>query len=128
MTPFSMGELLLYLYPLVMYVIIEYFFKDYFSYFSGWPLSYSVIFIPSWLVIIYWFGRIIFQLNILPLAIFLTTFVVAVHLYQYVRTIDEFTYQAYYPKVTKIIFTSLSAFLLGLILIRFYEYYHLLFT
>lgn len=128
MTPFSMGEILLYLYPIALFFIVDYFFKDYLLYFLGWPISYSILFIPSILVMIQCFGRILFQLNIIPFAIFLSTFVVAVHLYQYILVIDEFTYQKYYLKFAKIIFSSLFAFLVGLIILRFYEYFRLIFS
>lgn len=115
---FSVGEILQYILPLAMIYLVNRYFRSYLKFVPSWPLTMAIILIPTWLVLIYNFGWIIFGFNLLPFSILLTSFMLGLHLYDYIRRIDRFYIQNYYLPASELIFLSLTAFLVGLILLR----------
>lgn len=115
---FSLAEFFQYLFPLAMIYIINRYFRSYLKFLPSWPLTMAIVLIPTWLVLIYNFGWIIFDFNVLPLSILLSSFALGLHLYDYIRRIDRFFFQAYYLPASELLFLSSTAFLIGLILLR----------
>lgn len=120
---FHFWECLLYLWPIVNIFIIERYFKNYLKFSSNWPLSLGLVLIPLWLVLIYSFGYLIFQLNILPIIILLTAFSVGVYLSETIRNYRQFFWKDHYLKITEIIFMLLSVHLFSLLLLRWWVFF-----
>lgn len=120
---FQWIEIILYLAPVLTVYFTQKYFKHYLKYFKGWPLTLAIVLIPLWLVMIHSFGWLIFDYNLVPYILFLTAFMLGVQLYDYVRRVDEFWYKDYYQPASQLVFTSFTAFLVGLILLRFLTYF-----
>lgn len=123
MHPFKWIELLLYTLPILLVWVVERFFKHYLKYFKAWPLNLAIILIPMWLVLIYSFSWLIFDYNLVPYIVFITAFMLGLHLYDHIRRIDEFSYNTYYRPASRLVFTALSAFLVGLMVLRLITYF-----
>lgn len=122
-SPFIWSELLLYLVPIVIIYLMHKYFKAYLKYFKSYPLSLAILLIPLWLILIKLFSSLIFGFSLVSFIVFITSFALGLHLYDYVRLVEVFSFKRYYPPASRLIFTILSAFLFGLILLRFYTYF-----
>lgn len=116
-------EIILFLVPVIVVYVSDKYFRSYLKYFKGWPLTLAILLLPLWLVLIHEFGWLIFDYNLIPYILFITAFMLGCHLYDYVRTIDEFFYRDYYRPASQLIFTSFTSFLAGLIILRFITYF-----
>ena len=120
---FIISELLLYILPPVIIYLLLNRFQYIFTYFKNWPLNLSLLLIPLWLTLIHCFSILIFTYSLLPLAIFLTIFVLFIHLYQYIRLIQVFHFKKYYPLASRLAFLCFSSFLLSLVILRIFTYF-----
>ncbi|MGX7076411.1 hypothetical protein [Globicatella sanguinis] len=123
MYPFSLSELMIYIMPILMVYLIQKYFKDYLKFFKEWPLTMAIILIPLWLTSIYLLGWLIFDYNLVPFILFFSCFILGLQLYDYVRSIDHFTFKNYYLMASKLLFQHLSAFFLGLVILRLFTYF-----
>lgn len=122
---FIWSELLLYIIPIVVIVSVQRYGQDYLKFFEEFPLNLSIVLIPLWLVLIHLFSVLIFSFSLLPYILFMATFLLALHLYDYIRRVNVFTFRAYYEPASARLFLILTAFLIGLIILRFYTYFFL---
>lgn len=120
--PFSLGEFLNYVVPLVIIWIVNRYYRSYLKFFKHWPLTLAILLIPMWLVLIYNFGWLTFGFNVLPFIILLTAFMLGLQLFYMVREIDRFYFQSYYLPASELIFSILTAHLVGLILLRWWTF------
>ena len=122
---FIWSELLLYIIPIVVIVSVQRYGQDYLKFFEEFPLNLSIVLIPLWLVLIHLFSVLIFSFSLLPYILFMATFLLALHLYDYIRRVNVFTFRTYYEPASARLFLILTAFLIGLIILRFYTYFFL---
>lgn len=120
---FVLGEILLFLVPAFIVHYIKSRQGDFFTIIQGWPLSYSILLLPLCMSLIKAFSLLIFSYSLLSLAIFLTIFILFIHLYDFIKGIPVFHFRDYYLPAARIAFLSLSAFLLGLVILRIYTYF-----
>lgn len=123
MNQFRWIEIVFYLMPFLLVGIINRYFKHYLKFFKKWPLTLAIVLLPLWLALIYAFGWLIFDYNMVPYILFLTAFMLGLHLYDHIRRINEFSYQTYYRPASQLVFVSLSAFLVGLMVLRLITYF-----
>ena len=76
--PFSLGEFLNYVVPLIIIWIVNRYYRSYLKFFKQWPLTLAILLIPMWLVLIYNFGWLTFGFNVLPFIIHITWDVVKI--------------------------------------------------
>lgn len=123
MYPFSLSDIMIYLTPILTVFLCQKYFKSSLKYFAGWPLTMAIVLTPLWITSIYLLGWLIFDYNLLPFILFFSCVLLLLHLYDYVRRIDHFTFQSYYLIASKLLFQHLSAFFFGLILLRIVTYF-----
>ena len=121
---FSVGELLQYLIPVAMIFIIRRYYRGYLKFFPSWPRTLAMVMTPTWIILIYNFGHFIFSFNVLPIIVLIIACLLGIQLYDYVRQIEVFYFQAYYLRASKLIFVFLTIFLLGLIILRWWTLFH----
>ncbi len=120
---FQWVEILLFITPIIVVYVSNKYFRPYLKYFKGWPLSLAILLLPLWLVLIFEFGWLVFEYNLVPYILFITAFMLGCQLYDYVRRVDEFFYRDYYQPASQLVFTSFTSFLTGLVLLRFITYF-----
>ncbi|MBR7928126.1 hypothetical protein KBI51_08040 [Aerococcaceae bacterium zg-ZUI334] len=123
MREFTLIELLLYIVPCIAIYGVQRYLKPHLKYFKQWPITMAMLLIPLWLTLIYLFGWLIFDYNLIPFVLFFSCFVLGLQLYDYVKRISVFTYRQYYLPATKLLFQHLSSFLIGLVLLRIMTYF-----
>src|SRR5699024_7199793 len=106
-----------------MVYLIQKYFKEYLKIFKEWPLTMAIILIPLWVTSIYLLVWLIFDYNLVLFILFFLCFILCLLLYVYVRHIDHFTFNNYYLMASKLLFQHLSAFFLGLVILRFFTYF-----
>ncbi|MBG9979635.1 hypothetical protein HZY91_02115 [Facklamia sp. DSM 111018] len=114
----TFAEVVMYGIAILMVIVINRYFRSYLKYFEHWPLNLAIILLPTCLVLIYNLGWIIYGLNILPVIILLTAFVLGLQLYYYIRQVEVFYFQAYYLPASELVFMIFSTFLVGLLMLR----------
>lgn len=120
---FIWSELLLYIIPIVVIFGVQIYGRGYLKYFEGFPLNLSILLIPLWFVLIHLFSVLIFSFSLLPYILFISAFLLGLHLYDYIRRVDVFTFKAYYGPASARLFLILTSFLMGLIILRVYTYF-----
>lgn len=120
---FIWSELGLYLIPILIVFLVQRYGQGYLKYFDNIPLSLSIILIPLWLTLIHLFSVLIYSFSLIPFVLFISAFLLGLHLYDYIRYVDEFTFRDYYQPASSYLFIILSAFLFGLICLRVYTYF-----
>lgn len=120
---FVFGEILLYLTPPLIIYLLRNKFQYIFDYFSPNRINIQMLLLPLWMSLIRSFSVLIFTYSLLPLALFLTIFVLFIHLFYYIQGISRFEFSKYYPGASKLAFLCLSSFLVGLVLLRIYTYF-----
>lgn len=114
----SWVEILLYVVPFITIFLTQKYFKSSLKYFVQWPLTVAIVLIPLWLTTIYLFGWLLYDLNVLPFILLICCFSLLLQLYDYIRTINHFTFNRYYLLASKLFFTQLTMFLIGLMILR----------
>ena len=120
---FLITELLLYILPFVLIYFGLRYGKFFLKRFKNLPLTIAIVLLPAWLGLIDSLSKLVFSFSLLPVSIYLTVFCLAVHLYKYIQGLAEFRLVPYYLAASKVAFTALSGFLLGLYLVRIYTYF-----
>lgn len=120
---FIWAEVLLYLVPPIIIFVVNKYLKSYLKYFRGYPLNLAILLLPLWLVLIHLYSLLIFGFSLVPLILFITAFVLGIHLYDFIRRIDKFTFKKYYLPASQLIYTMFSVFLMGLIILRIITYF-----
>ncbi|MDO4432826.1 MAG: hypothetical protein Q4B80_05855 [Aerococcaceae bacterium] len=123
MYAFRWSELILYATPFIMVVVIRRYFSHYLVSIGKIKLTLGALLIPMWLVLIDSFSWLLYDHSIVPLWSLLTILALAFHLYDYVRVVDTFRYSAYYKEFTRIVFTSSSMMLIGIMITRVISYF-----
>ena len=118
MYPFDWRELLLYLLPVIYVFLFDRFFREAMSSFSFYKFSLAEMLLPMWWVLIHGFSSFIFGFSLGLLTLYLTLIILVVHLYDYIRRIDVFSYRRYLHQASRVVFLSFSSLLLGLMLLR----------
>lgn len=114
----SWMEILLYSIPFITVFLTKKYLKPHLRQFQRWPLPIGLLLIPLWLTLIYCFGYLLYDLNVIPFILFISCFSLGLQLYNYVRRIEHFSFNRYYLVASKLLFTQLSIFLLGLMILR----------
>lgn len=122
-SPFIWSEILLFTVPIAIIYFVNQYFKSYLKYFEEYPLTLAILLIPLWLTLIKSFSSLIFGFSLVAFIIFITSFALGLHLYDYIRFVNHFSFKKYYQPASRLVFIILSAFLLGLILLRIYTYF-----
>lgn len=120
---FVVAELFLYL--LVAFLFVSYAFvrkQDIGIQTPKW-LTFETIMLPSLLLSIQSFSLLIFNFSILPVYVIIIAFALQLHLYEYIRRIDEFTLSAYWSNASRLIAFLLSACLIGIMGVRLITYF-----
>lgn len=120
-SPFKFLEILFYILPGLLIYCLKRWGRPYFQILKGLPLTFEMCLIPSWFVLIYSFGWLIFGFNYLPITLLLTSFTLGLQFYGYLQTIEEFTFKKYLPLAFKLLFVLLSFNLVGVILLRLWQ-------
>ncbi len=120
---FIFSELLLYVLPVVVVYLLKTKYHFILDYFKEWPLKLYIVLLPLWMVLIRSFSVLIFGYSLLNLSIFISIYVLFVHLFFYIREIDQFRFKEYYLEAGLILFICQTAFLSSLILLRIYTYF-----
>lgn len=120
---FVWSEILLYVVPLIIIALVQRYGAPYLKYFDKYPLNLSMVLIPLWLVLIHIFSLLIYSFSLVPYVLFISAFLLGLHLYDYIRRVDVFTFRQYYILASARLFLILSSFLIGLALLRFYTYF-----
>ena len=118
MQPFDWRELLLYLLPVIYVFLFDRFFREAMSSFSFYKFSLAEMLLPMWWVLIHGFSSFIFGFSLGLLTLYLTLIILVVHLYDYIRRIDVFSYRRSLHQASRVVFLSFSSMLLGLMLLR----------
>lgn len=123
MYPFSLSEIFIYLFPVLSVYLCQRYLKPYLKIFDKWPITMAILMLPLWVTSIYLLGWLIFDYNLLPFILFFSCFILGLQLYDYVKSIDHFSFQEYYLPASKVLFLHLSSFLIGLMILRFFTYF-----
>ncbi|MGY4104785.1 hypothetical protein ACWOA0_04075 [Ignavigranum ruoffiae] len=120
---FVFGEIFLYLVPPLLIYLLQNKFHFVLDYFKTFRINLQILLLPLCLSLIQSFSVLIFTYSLLPLALFLTIFILFIHLYYYIQGIAIFDFKEYFPGAAKLAFLCLSSFLLGLVILRIYTYF-----
>lgn len=121
--PFIFSEIFLYIIPPVVIFLIHSKYREHLKFWDEYPLTMAIILIPLWIMLIHLFSQLIFSFSLIFFAIMFAGLAVAIHLFDYIRSIRRFEFKKYYRSAGFVIFASLSMFLIGLIFLRMYTYF-----
>ncbi len=91
----------------------------------GWRITLAIYCLPILMVLISSLSVLIYDFNLLPLILFISTIVLLMVLYQQAKNpkTGPFRFKRFYLPASKILFTLFFFFVLSLILLRFYTYF-----
>lgn len=122
MYAFRWQELLLYALPIVMAVAIRRLIRPRLRLLRV-RLNEAILLIPTWLVTIELFGYLLYGVSVFPIWIFVSSVLLGVHLYDYVRTIEEFYYLPYMRDALSQLSKWSFFLVIGMVIARIYSYF-----
>ncbi|MDO4775194.1 MAG: hypothetical protein Q4A10_05200 [Aerococcaceae bacterium] len=118
MQPFAMYELLFYILPILMSVIIVRFIRPLLPEFKAFRLTTPMLLLPLWVVIIEGFGWRLYELSVFPYWCYMVVIVLWIHYFEYIRKVESFEYQAYLRAATNVVFMMSTLLLLSIGIFR----------
>ena len=121
--PFSWAEIVLYIVPLVMYIVVDRFCGAYFTFIAqrfDYELSLELLFLPVMWVLIRCFSILNFGLDLGVFVLNLSFFFCLYFLYDHIKVIERFEYARYFQEVSRLIFRFYGGMLLALIAVRWW--------
>lgn len=122
MYAFRWQELLLYALPIVMAVAIRRLIRPRLRLLRV-RLNEAILLIPTWLVTIELFGHLLYGVSVFPIWLFVSSVLLGVHLYDYVRTIEEFYYLPYMRDALSQLSKWSFFLVIGMVIARIYSYF-----